>query len=746
MGFIFQRRIKLGGGFGFNLSKSGASPSVKTKYGTIGAKGYSIRTGIPGFYWRSRWGSKNSGITALILLVLWLGYVTIAFLIKAIIFVIPLVFQVLYWIVMTLYDFIKYLFKPSDNLVLEKKGGNLKWDWINEKFEVEDGKVISKNDKINIDDFDPLFREAAITVVQSKLAHVSLLKRRLNIDDKRAEKLIEELEKSGIIAPYEGNKSRSVLIKNINDLYDFLDYYATSNSQNQDKKSDSNSYTSHSFKLDYPTYQLIDEYATSLYDISQKLIKDQLFIQLINKNFSDQEQNTPELIQGLILQDVAKVFKLTTNTNGIDLESKEMFGFSLICLRLFNAELIKDYDTLSHIFNSQDKEAKDAYYDSCISFLKFADPKSIQGNIKDSQGQTIVKFNTPLSIPYLLKASGHPLFEEYATSLYRFASLIVKIDGIVTKKEENALKKIWEISHNPIPKHIEEQYLNRKELENNSFKTSTEKNLESLEDILKELNELVGLTRVKDEVKTLVNFVKVQKEREAKGLKGSNVSYHCIFVGSPGTGKTTVARIIAKIYKHLNVVTKGHLIETDRSGLIAEYMGQTATKVDRVISSSIGGVLFIDEAYAISNNSKEDYGKEAVATLIKRMEDNRDDLVVIFAGYLKEMQEFIETNPGFKSRVNRYIHFDDYNPTELTEIFESLCDKNDYKLTKEAKSKLLFYFEDRCQNKDKSFGNGRLARNIYESTIENHANRISNEPRLSKKILTTIEVVDIPNL
>ena len=444
------------------------------------------------------------------------------------------------------------------------------------------------------------------------------------------------------------------------------------------------------------------------------------------------------------MHDTSKIFHLSTDTKGLDLDSKEMFGFAFMCFKLNKSEWINDYDNFANIFNQKNKDFLQSYYNSCISFLKITDPKeSIQRRIKDSDGKTIVEFETALSLPYILKASENSLFEEYATGLHRFASLIIKIDGIVTKKEEKALKKIWDLTHNPIPKYIEEQYMQGKENQIEITQMSVEESNESLEDILNELENLIGLNRVKQEVKTLVNFVKVQKQRESQGLKGSTVSYHCVFTGQPGTGKTTVARIVAKIYRQLGVLKRGQLIETDRAGLIAEYLGQTATKVDKAIMSAIDGILFIDEAYAISSEGQDDYGKEAIATLIKRMEDNRDKLVVILAGYTQEMEEFIEKNPGFKSRFNRYIHFEDYSPNELLEIFESFCKKGDYQLTNEAKAKLLFMFEDLYQNKDKTFGNGRLARNVYEKSIENQANRIASAPKLTKKILTTLEADDV---
>ena len=191
-------------------------------------------------------------------------------------------------------------------------------------------------------------------------------------------------------------------------------------------------------------------------------------------------------------------------------------------------------------------------------------------------------------------------------------------------------------------------------------------------DPYKELDDLIGLESVKKEVRSLANFVKVQKEREAQGLKTAKVSYHLVFYGSPGTGKTTVARIVGRIYKDLGVLKKGHTVETDRGGLVAKFMGQTALKTDTVVQQALDGVLFIDEAYSLvpEDGNGSDYGQEAISTLLKRMEDYRDRLVVIIAGYKNEMQRFIDSNPGLQSRFNRYIDFPDYTGAELADVYE----------------------------------------------------------------------------
>ncbi len=264
-------------------------------------------------------------------------------------------------------------------------------------------------------------------------------------------------------------------------------------------------------------------------------------------------------------------------------------------------------------------------------------------------------------------------------------------------------------------------------------------------DPYKELDELIGLDNVKTEVRTLANFVKVQKQREAQGLKTPKMSYHLVFTGSPGTGKTTVARIVARIYKDLGVLKKGHSVETDRSGLVAEYMGQTAMKTNAIVDSALNGVLFIDEAYALvpEEGSGRDYGQEAISTLLKRMEDDRDKLVVIIAGYTNEMKRFIDSNPGLQSRFNRYIAFPDYTPSELLEIFRMYAKKNQYRLTPDADKYLKGFFEYAVAHKDRNFGNARYVRNIFEKAIQKQANRLSSVSNATKDDLTLLTLDDV---
>ena len=259
-----------------------------------------------------------------------------------------------------------------------------------------------------------------------------------------------------------------------------------------------------------------------------------------------------------------------------------------------------------------------------------------------------------------------------------------------------------------------------------------------------ELEGLIGLNNVKQEIKTLANLVKVQQARKEEGLKNSALSYHLVFTGNPGTGKTTIARIIASIYKDLKILKKGHLVETDRSGLVAEYLGQTAVKTNAVIDTALDGVLFIDEAYSLTDEN-DSYGKEAVATLLKRMEDDRDRLVVILAGYTENMTHFIVTNPGLESRFNKYIEFTDYNAEELFQIFMRLAHKYDYLVDEEAQQIIKDLINIEIESKDKQFGNARFVRNLFENILANQANRLANSNTLSSESLRTIVKEDCVN-
>ena len=249
---------------------------------------------------------------------------------------------------------------------------------------------------------------------------------------------------------------------------------------------------------------------------------------------------------------------------------------------------------------------------------------------------------------------------------------------------------------------------------------------------------------VKKDVAALVNFLRVQQLRRTKTLPTTPIALHHVFYGNPGTGKTTVARLLSAIFRALNLLSKGHLVETDRSGLVAGYVGQTALKVRELADQALGGILFIDEAYSLAGQG-QDYGQEAIETLLKQMEDHRDDFVVIVAGYTEKMKHFLASNPGLRSRFTRFLSFSDYTPEELIAIFELFCQRNGYNLSVEAKDKLKTLFTAAYMSRDETFGNARDVRTVFERAIENLANRVVSLTTIDGHALITIETEDIPD-
>lgn len=385
----------------------------------------------------------------------------------------------------------------------------------------------------------------------------------------------------------------------------------------------------------------------------------------------------------------------------------------IIALSIFCAELGSE-DALSVVSSEQ--------------LMRSQGIAATKGFIKVMEDSFDTKFpDDKFFVIEILRANGidEDVINKYAVLLYRFASILAKADGNVDEKETAWLANMVKFTESP----------NKDRETAHAAKDAS---------ALQQLDKLIGLESVKEEVNKLTNFIKVQNLRKQKGMNAITLSYHCVFTGNPGTGKTTVARIVAQIYRELGILKKGQLVETDRSGLVAEYVGQTAVKTNKIIDSALDGVLFIDEAYSLVQGGGNDYGKEAIATLLKRMEDDRDRLIVILAGYDNEMKLFIDSNPGLQSRFNRYIHFSDYNAEELTAIFKLNLKKFDYELTNDAEQKISHLFSYAVSHKDQNFGNGRYARNVLEKTLENQATRLATVSEITEQMLRTIEEHDIP--
>jgi len=318
-----------------------------------------------------------------------------------------------------------------------------------------------------------------------------------------------------------------------------------------------------------------------------------------------------------------------------------------------------------------------------------------------------------------------------------FCELVAKADAIVGEEEQKEKENIREW----LDRSYKEMGEGSPATGASTVKTSKAPD-ESLDDLIRDLNALTGLATVKSEVADLVSFLKVQGIRKERGMAPASISRHLVFYGNPGTGKTTVARTLASIYAKLGFLSKGHLVEADRSGMVAGFVGQTAIKTKEVCEKALGGVLFIDEAYTLAVKD-QDYGQEAIDTLLKYMEDNRDDLVVVVAGYPDKMAGFLDCNPGIRSRFTRFMNFQDYSPEELSAIFAGFCKEGGFTLTDEASTKARGVLEEQYVQRDSNFGNARFARNLFEQCLVRHARRITKSDDITDGMLTMLEEDDV---
>jgi SpoVK/Ycf46/Vps4 family AAA+-type ATPase len=417
-------------------------------------------------------------------------------------------------------------------------------------------------------------------------------------------------------------------------------------------------------------------------------------------------------------------------------------------------QLIATAKRFINIRKCSDEEKQRYYEEICRRFnLEYAEnvfPLPLQQSFNPQIQQKLDR--APVSISYLEEYDsrhGSNYADRARNALFQFANLVIKSDGTVTKDEEAELLHFkWSLyppSAVARSRETQEAVVQSKQEVSAAEGALKETPTRAIEDLMKELDTLVGLERVKADVRQLINFIKVQQMREERGMAQLPISRHLVFYGNPGTGKTTIARLLAQVYRTLNILSKGHLVETDRAGLVAGHIGQTALKVKEVVGGALGGVLFIDEAYALSGESEQDFGHEAIETLLKLMEDHRHDLIVVVAGYTDRMEEFINSNPGLRSRFNKFIHFEDYDDAQLLQIFKGFCKKTDFKLTADAERALVEVFKTLMASRDETFGNARTARNLFEMTISKQANRIVSLANIDEAVLSTIEAADIPN-
>jgi hypothetical protein len=345
---------------------------------------------------------------------------------------------------------------------------------------------------------------------------------------------------------------------------------------------------------------------------------------------------------------------------------------------------------------------------------------------------------TMLTLRYHDEVVGTSYASEFQSFTIRFVNLIAKADSEVSDSERIAIREVTD-------------WLAKGDGTNNSDNrvgpasgptSDVSGRDEPSEDLLLNLHALTGLATVKGDVDDLVAFLKVQGIRKERGMAPASISRHLVFYGNPGTGKTTVARLLSKIYASLGFLSKGHLVETDRSGMVAGFVGQTAIKTREICDKALGGVLFIDEAYTLAGKD-QDYGQEAIDTLLKFMEDNRDDLVVVVAGYPDKMAGFLDSNPGIRSRFTRFMNFQDYSPQELSSIFAGFCKEGGFTLSEGASAKAQGIFEEQFLQRDTTFGNARFARNLFEQCLVRHARRITKADHITDGMLTVLEEDDV---
>ena len=727
MAWNYRKKIKIAPGVHLNFSKKGVSTSIGPKGAkvTFGKNGTYMSTSIPGtgLYSRQKISGCNSNTScveqndnnnssgclkniglffSIILLIIGLGISITTQNANAI-------FIGTMFIAMSLAIIIKYVLICKD----QEASIECQSDTGDNKETVTDTHINS------LGHFDPLLEDAALLLIQSGTGNTSTIQRNFSVGYNRAGRIIDQLEEIGVIGPARDSASRELLIHDSDEWLILKSRLLLKLAKKQTCKENTtdNSGISLSYGLTEDQFNLIQSASDNLSNFVSKIgrkrnVKGKVDEMLQLENNDGSPWTVTKKMQIATFADIYRCYNGLGHNFSLD-DEEENIGIYLFMGKILKPDLVITFDTIS--------QCKNILKDSFAGVLE----------ISDLLNQNTKMASNEFFLQKVLGECDRELQTQYMTLLFRFASAVAKADGQVNETEEKWLSEIMKSQETNIGN-------------GSNVRTTTKYEQDPLESPCEMLNNLIGLASVKEEITKLTNFIKIQQVRESNGLKTPDISYHCVFTGNPGTGKTTVARIMASIYKDLGILKKGHLIETDRSGLVAEYVGQTAVKTNKIIDSALDGVLFIDEAYSLVQGAKEDFGQEAISTLLKRMEDDRNRLIVILAGYGSEMKTYIDSNPGLQSRFNRYIHFPDYTAKELEQIFLLNAKNNQYTLSEETLLVLEDMMSYAIEHKDKNFGNARFVRNLFEKSIQNQATRLSYKPCITTKELSELTTTDLP--
>ena len=495
--------------------------------------------------------------------------------------------------------------------------------------------------------------------------------------------------------------------------------------------------------LEFMCSDVYDAISSNL-DLANRYVNDLDVFSDIRELFKFAAKNRGESLQAIIqaasLSDVLFIISQSVLADN-EVEDDEMEAAAkLLSESLHRYCWIKDYNKYAYLTDGSDA--------LCLLAQWSNDGNWLGG---DREAGAILRPFSDFTILACFISDSPSLFQMYVKSLKLIAKCILESDGVGRSEQkfyddlvaslEKTEKAVREAVESPDHTDSNDELEDSEKTVEKSTKLSAD---DALKEGIEELKALVGVDSVKTEVGRLTNFLKIRQQRIDQGMKVPTQSLHFVFTGNPGTGKTTVARIVAKILFGFGILKTPRLVEADRATLVGGYVGQTAIKTNEVIAKATDGVLFIDEAYTLAKTGGEDFGQEAIDTLLKKMEDLRDRLVVIVAGYPAEMGKFIQSNPGLQSRFTRYIEFDDYHVADLCQIFDNMCNANGYSLTQDARANLAIILNRAFVERQHGFGNARFVRNAYEKTLGNHSDRLAALDTVTRKELATIESVDLP--